>query len=228
MDTETKSYLYIGKIFSYIYGIFGAIYSVAIILFLFQNLLPVWSIKFFNQAGDNLVLLNLLFWASIVINIALLGIVIAFQSITRNKNIGAVTWVTIISIIGIGSSLYQNAIVIRNLSPLVNAFNFFNQELQVAVSMIKTFEGDMMLLYSISIGLWFLMVSFLAKDSQFIPKRLIILGYIMGAVNIMNAVSVVFVLSDLYLFSWIASALIMPIWGISEGSFLGKSLKGNK
>lgn len=226
MDQEKVSYLRIGSIFSFLFGILGSVYSVSVIMFLLSNLLPLWSIKFFQAAPNNVILLNTLFWSALVLNVILLGIIITFQSLVRAENSGIVNWVSIVSIIGVGTSLYQNASIVKNLSPLIERFSSFPDTLQSAVSLLKVFEGDQFILYWVTIGLWFIVVSYLAHGNKLIPTLLIYLGYLIGFFSIITSFSVILNSPELYVLSLFSLALLLPIWGFREAVFL-KSLYKN-
>ena len=222
MDQEKISYLRIGSIFSLFFGLLGSIYSISTIVFLLGDLLPLWSLKFFQAAPNNELLLNTLFWSALLLNVILLGIIITFQSLVRDENSGIVNWISIVSIIGVGSSLYQNSIIVKNLSPLISRFKSFPEDLQEAISLIKVFEGDQFILFWLSIGLWFIVVSFLAHNNKLIPKLLIYLGYLLGFSSIINSLSVIINSESLYVISLFLLTILLPLWGFREGFFLRK------
>ena len=220
MNQEIKGHLRLGGIFSLLFGVFGSIYSVCLVLFLLSDLLPLWSIKFFSQAVYNQTLLLSLFWSSLLLNVVVLGIIISFKSLVRAKNAALVNWISVVAIIGVGTSLYQNSVIVKNLTPLLRSFSNFPAELQHAVSLIKMFEGDHFILYWLSLGLWFSTISFFAKDNNVVPKLLVFLGYIIGVSAITNSLSVILQSDLLFVFSLFTLAIVLPIWGFREGFFL--------
>ena len=115
---------------------------------------PLWSIKFFLKLY--IIKPCYFFWSSLLLNVVVLGIIISFKSLVRAKNAALVNWISVVAIIGVGTSLYQNSVIVKNLTPLLRSFSNFPAELQHAVSLIKMFEGDHFILYWLSLGYGFL------------------------------------------------------------------------
>ena len=99
MPVKLRSFLRIGSIFALGFGILGGAYSFCVLLFLFKNLLPLWSLKFFHKADSHLILLNSLFWMALLLNALFIGVILSFHSLCRDQNLGMVSWVTVIAII---------------------------------------------------------------------------------------------------------------------------------
>ncbi len=219
MDVKTKSFLGIGSIFSLLFGVVGFFYSVFVILFLFKNLLPVWSLKFFNQAEGHLLFLNLLFFVGVLLNTFFLGVVISFHSLCREENKGLVSWISLVAIIGASTALFQQSTVIANLGLITQSFFNFGGDIQSAISFIKLTQGDHYLFYWASLSIWFISLSCLAINNKLIPSYLVGLGILVGVLSFFIVVSILFSMSIFYIFSWGLWSLIIPIWGILEGFF---------
>ena len=157
-----------------------------------------------------------------------MGVIITFHALSRQENLAIVNWISLSAIIGIGSALFQNSIIVKNLKPMVVSFTNVGVEVQQAMSFIKVFEGDGFMLYWLTIGIWFFVVSFLARDNVLIPSLLIFLGYAISFSALINVFSIIINNDFLYIFSWLCLSIVLPIWGIREGVFLRSIIQDNE
>ena len=113
----------------------------------------------------------------IIANSAFVGVIVAFHSLVRPKNYGAMTVFSILGIIGCGVGVFQSVLDMTMVPYLADQYAAGSS---VVKEVIIAFGVANPAIYIASLGLpglWFIFVSVLAISNKSIPKLLVFLGF---------------------------------------------------
>ena len=156
----------------------------------------------------------------IVANSAFIGVVLAFQSLVRDKNYGLVLFVSALAFVGFSVGIFQSVVDLSRVPYLATQYEMGSENIKdviIALGVANPF------IYIISLGfpgLWLILVSVLALNNPMIPRLLAILGFMWGFGNILTVIAHVFVIMWLVYLVAFGGLLAAPFWSLWEGVFL--------
>lgn len=160
-------------------------------------------------------------------NLAMIGVVLTFSKLCRDKNHAIINWCGTVAIIGYAIGIFQNiqdASLIPHLAYEYEVSSIAIQKTILALGVSNPF------LFIVSLGfpgVWFIVVSYIGYFNKSIPKVLIALGFLWGIGNILTAIAHAFVIVKLIYLVALGAAIFAPLWGVLEGLFLLKRVKSS-
>ena len=182
----------------------------------------------FNQL-DNRILFVIIRIARILGAMTLIGLIINFYSLCRDKNAALVSWVSTMAIIGLGISFISQFSHLNYYHQINSHYLFASDEIKKTLLNLPllTQQFDYEMTGQFFTGLWLVTVSYLAITNKFIPLYLVIGGFLLGTLQLISFISLILGLGEIMNVSLLLYAIIFPIWSIAEGLFLYKSQKQN-
>ena len=160
-----------------------------------------------------------------VANIAFIGVVLAFQSLARDKNYGIVTFFSVLALVGFAVGVLQSIMDLSMVPYLATQYEMGSIHVKEVIIALGVANPS---LYIISLGLpglWFVLLSLLAINHPKIPRLLVLLGLLWGIGNLVTVVAHVFVIIWLIYLVAFGALCAAPIWSLWEGLFLWKIAK---
>ena len=164
-------------------------------------------------------------WLMLIANAAFIGVVLAFQSLSRDKNYGVVTFFSVLALVGFSVGILQSVLDLSMVPYLATQFEIGSKYVKEVIIALGVANPS---LYIISLGLpglWFILLSLLAINHPKIPRLLVLLGLLWGIGNLVTVIAHVFVIIWLIYLVAFGALCAAPIWSIWEGVFLWKIAK---
>ena len=156
----------------------------------------------------------------IIANSAFVGVIVAFHSLVRPKNYGAMTVFSILGIIGCGVGVFQSVLDMTMVPYLADQYAAGSSVVKEVIIAIGV-ANPAIYIASLGLpGLWFIFVSVLAISNKSIPKLLVFLGLMWGVGNIVTVFAHVAVIIWLIYLVAFGALCAAPIWSIWEGIYL--------
>ena len=153
-------------------------------------------------------------------NLAMIGVVLSFLSLCRDRYRAIVTWSSCLAIIGYAVGLFQNIEDMQIIPKLASQYNLNNSYLQETIIAFGVANPYIFLLSLGLPGLWFIVVSSIGLSHSKLPKALVVLGLFWGFGNIVTAIAHAFVLLPIIYIVAVGALLCAPLWGFLEAQFL--------
>ncbi len=153
-------------------------------------------------------------------NMAMIGVILTFMMLCRQKNKAFVTWVSILGIIGYALGLAKDMQDMTLIPRLVEQYHLNGDSIKVMIKAIGLSNPKLFLLSLGLPGIWFIVVSILGATNKYIPKLLILLGICCGVGNILTAIAFSFGLMPILYMVALGALICAPAWGILEGLYL--------
>lgn len=156
----------------------------------------------------------------IIANSAFVGVIVAFHSLVRPKNYGAMTVFSILGIIGCGVGVFQSVLDMTMVPYLADQYAAGSSVVKEVIIAIGV-ANPAIYIASLGLpGLWFIFVSVLSISNKSIPKLLVFLGFMWGVGNIVTVFAHVAVIIWLIYLVAFGALCAAPVWSIWEGLYL--------
>ena len=156
----------------------------------------------------------------IIANSAFVGVIVAFHSLVRPKNYGAMTVFSILGIIGCGVGVFQSVLDMTMVPYLADQYVAGSSVVKEVIIAIGV-ANPAIYIASLGLpGLWFIFVSVLSISNKSIPKLLVFLGFMWGVGNIVTVFAHVAVIIWLIYLVAFGALCAAPVWSIWEGLYL--------
>ena len=164
----------------------------------------------------------------IIFEIMSVGLIAFFYILVRPKNFALVFFASLLGAYGsfLGSIFYLRLIVyVDRLYYAVISSNQLESTLLLTIG-APNYEQRLFI-----VGLpamWWLVISYLALDNPFIPRPLVVLGGLIGLVNV--AYLVLFVIGALTALKWVflLNSFFLITWTVLEFRFISRVIKRNE
>jgi hypothetical protein len=163
----------------------------------------------------------------IIFEILSVGLIAFFYMLVRPKNFAIVFFTSLLGAYGsfLGAIYYLKLTIYvdRLYVATLNA----NQEVVHFLMMLGLPNYDQRFFIIGLPAIWWLVLSTLSLDNQFIPRVLVVLGFLIGFTLL--AYLIVFYQHNLELLKWIFifKALLISIWSVLEYQFISRVIKDN-
>ena len=185
----------------------------------------VTSATYFEDFKEYRNIFVFLKWLMFIANCAMIGVVCTFYTLHRPENHGLMTWVCLMAIVGFGVGIFQSVEDLSLVPYLADQYEHGGQSIRDVIIALGVANPS---IYIASLGLpgiWFIVVSWLARNNPEIPKFLVLLGFMWGIGNIMTVIAHVLIIIPLIRLVSYGALLFAPMWSIYEGVFLLKVAK---
>lgn len=178
--------------------------------------------KFFSSVIANPTVLKLTFIGSMIGAILAIGAVLAIADYMRQRNEVLIYWSSTLAIIAYAVSAVGNATDLIRIPDLAARYVQGNVSIRTAIEAGGLGSIDPgLILQSILLGLWFLLINFLALRSRTLPKPLTWIGLIFGIGSLLSFPLILLNMQFLLLVTRALGLIVIgPIWFIGTGIVL--------
>ena len=227
MNEKEYGALKFGQTICILIGLFGFI-AFFLTIFLPDSLRHVMlTPTYFDDYANYKVLFRLTNISFIVFEILSVGLIAFFYMLVRPKNFAVVFFTSLLGAYGsfLGAIYYLKLTIYvdRLYVATLNA----NQEMVNFLMMLGLPNYDQRLFIIGLPAIWWLVLSVLSLDNEFIPRVLVVLGFLIGFTLV--AYLIVFYQHNLELLKWIfiCKALLISVWSVLEYRFISRVIKSN-
>jgi hypothetical protein len=164
-------------------------------------------------------------WLLLGANLALIGVVFCYFSLCRDENYGLMGFVSAVAIVGLGVGCYQSIQDATMIPYLADVYQQGSTQVRQIIIGLGVANPSLYILSMGLPGLWFIIVSFTARDNAKIPGYLLVLGVLWGVGNLLTVMAHVFVIVPLIRIVTLGAFVFAPAWSLLEGRFLLKYAK---
>ncbi|MEK9727184.1 MAG: DUF4386 family protein [Candidatus Margulisiibacteriota bacterium] len=225
MNEKEYGALRFGRAICLLIGLFGFT-AFFLTIFLPDSLRHVTlSDHYFLDYASNKVLFRLTNISFIVFKILSVGLIAFFYMLVRPKNYAIVFFTSLLGAYGsfLGAiyylklTMYVERLYVATLNADQAVINFLR--------MLGLPNYDQLLFIIGLPAIWWLVLSYLSLDNKFIPRILVILGFMIGG-NLITYL-IVFYLHQVQILKWVflLNALLISIWSVFEFKFINQLIK---
>lgn len=221
---KDNSLLKLGGMCAILLGI-AKVLSAGIYLMLAPDLrAEVPAARFLPAFANNSSMLISFFWVETLVGVLGLAVVPALSSLVKSTNEGWTRWTSNLASAGFLVSAVGYSLSIARLPNIAKAFVAGDAATQAALAATWKASIDLYGLWGYgAVGLWVLVVSLLAMQSNNFPKLLSYLGILHAVLFLLIPVGAIFKMSSILVLVAGAGIIVAPIWWIWIGLTLRKS-----
>lgn len=178
--------------------------------------------EFFMSVAANPTGLELTFWSSIIGALLAIGAVMVVADHVRRTNEELIRWSSTLALIAYAVAAVRNATDLIQIPDLAGRYMQGDSSTRAAIESVGLASIDPnMMLQSLLLGIWFLVVNFLALRTGALPRPLAWIGLIFGVGSLLT---LPFVLLNMRFLLNVTMALglivVNPVWFIGAGIVL--------
>ena len=227
MNEKEYGALKFGRAICLLIGLFGFI-AFFLTIFLPDSLRHVTLTQnYFLDYASHKVLFRLTNISFIIFEILSVGLIAFFYMLVRPKNYAVVFFTSLLGAYGsfLGAiyylklTIYVERLYVASLNSDQAVINF--------LTMLGLPNYDQLLFIIGLPAIWWLVLSYLSLDNKFIPRILVILGFMIGITLVIYLI--LFYQHNIDLLKWVFlfNSLLISIWSIFEFRFINKIIKSN-
>ncbi|MCP5469224.1 MAG: hypothetical protein H7A36_01805 [Chlamydiales bacterium] len=213
-----KSHLKVGAWCAYIMGICYVLIVICAFLSPRSIASYVTSAQYFRDFEGYEWIFVFLKTLMVIANASMVGVIVAFYSISNKK--GVLTLFALLAIIGAGIGMFQSVIDATTVPHLAKEYEMADPAIKHVIIAFGVANPG---IYALSLGtpgLWFLInYAFFARR---LPKFLVLLGLLWGAGNVVTVIAHMLVLVWLIYLVALGAGIAAPLWAIWQAHYFNK------